>query len=657
MLRRGAIAAVTMITTMGGLAPLSQAKEYPGHWRPGPERYRMPAEPERETIEASDGTELAASVYYPVDRETKDPADGPFPVVLSITPYGKDVPGLNMATVGDPATYVTRGYIYVLADIRGTGDSHGRFQALGPREVADNVEVVRWASRLARSTGKVGMVGGSYLAFNQLATAGAIGPRSALKAIFPIRAHTDFYRDLAVPGGIFNAVFDVPYGLAAQAALHLIGPFFGPDESLDVVNQLADRVADTFEASLVPLIEGGFLGGDYAYDEQYWRERSLVPYIRRIPRNGVAVFADQAWFDIWPRASALVYTMLQNAAAGRSVFKPMRPGQRPDPRFQTAIEAQTHLSDADKAVKLSLEWFDTWLKGRRTGMDRTRRPFRAYELLGGRWVQSATWPPPGVRVRTFYFGPGPTGSAALSRNDGSLGPRPRSRAGADSVYWIGLSSPCARMNDQEFLSGGFQAVGNYLGMKSENPCTFDDRTQHLTSLTYTTAPLTKPMTVAGPIGVDVHATATTDQTEFVATLAVVTPDGGSRPLATGDLLGSLRQLDRRRSWKLDGKLVAPYHPFTRRSERAVPRGAVVRYQFEIPGTLARIAAGNRLRITLATSMTPYLQPKAPDQARLLGGRYDVQRSAARPSAIHVPLIAPARLQTSRVDWGPCSNDC
>lgn len=657
MRRRSQTGTAALIATLALLAPPAGAKENPGQWTPGPQRYEMPADPERQTIVASDGTKLAASVYYPIDPDTDDPAERAFPVVLSITPYGKDVPGLSGATVGDAATYVTRGYIFVLADVRGTGDSEGRFQGLGPREVADNVKVVRWAARLPRSTGKVGMVGGSYLAFNQLATAGAVGRGSALKAIFPIRAHTDFYRDLVVPGGIFNAVFDVPYGLAAQAALHLIGPFFGPQESLDVVNQLADRVADTYEANLVPLIQGGFLGGDYAYYEEYWRERSLVPYIRRIPRNHVAVFADQAWFDIWPRASALVYTMLQNAAAGRSVFKPMRRDQRPDPRFQTAVEAQTHLSDSSKAVMLSLEWFDTWLKGRHTRMNRTRRPFRGYEVLGGRWIESPSWPPPGVRVRTFYFGPGRTGSAPASRNDGSLGVRPRSSRSTDSVQWIGTSSPCARMNDQEFVFGGFQAVGNYLGMKSENPCAFDDRTQHLSSLTYTTPPLRKDMTVAGPVGVDLYATATTDQTELIATLGVVTPDGASRPLATGDLLGSLRQLDRGRSWRLGGRIIAPYHPFTRRSERPVPRGSIVRYQFEIPGMLARIAAGNRLRITLATSMTPYLQPKATDQARLLGGRYEIQRSPSSPSAVHVPLVRPADMHTSRVNWGPCSNDC
>jgi len=213
------------------------------------------------------------------------------------------------------------------------------------------------------------------------------------------------------------------------------------------------------------------------------------------------------------------------------------------------------------------------------------------------------------------------------------------------------------MNDQEFVFGGFQAVANYLGIKSANGCTSDDRSQHPTSLTYTTRPRARPVTVAGPIGVDVYATSTTDQSELVATFAIVSPNGSSRPLASGDLLGSLRKVDRRRSWRGDGALIAPYHPFTRESERPVPAGEVVRYRFEVPGILARVAPGQRLRITLSTAMTPYLEPKMPDQKRLLGGRYEIQRSAAAPSAVHVPLIRPARLHTSPVEWGPCTNDC
>lgn len=49
-------------------------------------------------------------------------------------------------------------------------------------------------------------------------------------------------------------------------------------------------------------------------------------------------------------------------------------------------------------------------------------------------------------------------------------------------------------------------------------------------LTYTSAPFTSPMDVAGPIGVTIRARSNRPQTEWIATLDKVAPDGSSQPL-------------------------------------------------------------------------------------------------------------------------------
>jgi putative CocE/NonD family hydrolase len=290
-------------------------------------------------------------------------------------------------------------------------------------------------------------------------------------------------------------------------------------------------------------------------------------------------------------------------------------------------------------------------------MARTSTPFHAYEIGARRWVETTAWPPPAARVRSLWFGPGRTGTAPLSGNDGSLTAKPPAAGGFDTVRWTGANSPCSRMTDQELIWGFLKTEQDTVGFGYENDCTFDDRSAAAGSLTYTSRPLERPLTIAGPGNVTVYAKATTKNTQWVVTLDDVAPDGGSRPLATGDLIGSLRALDRRRTWFLDGKPIAPYHPFTRASEAAVTPGTVTRYDVELPSILARIAKGHRIRILVQTSDRPYLEPKGPDTAQLFGGVYEVQRTPLAASFANLPVVAPERLRTSTVDWGDCVTDC
>lgn|GEM_PF-6320837 len=54
--------------------------------------------------------------------ETGQPAEGTFPALPSITPYGKKAPPPAAQIGGGAAHYlVKRGYIEVMVDVRGTG--------------------------------------------------------------------------------------------------------------------------------------------------------------------------------------------------------------------------------------------------------------------------------------------------------------------------------------------------------------------------------------------------------------------------------------------------------------------------------------------------------------------------------------------------------
>jgi predicted acyl esterase len=70
---------------------------------------------------------------------------------------------------------------------------------------------------------------------------------------------------------------------------------------------------------------------------------------------------------------------------------------------------------------------------------------------------------------------------------------------------------------------------------------------------------------------------------------------------------------------------------------AVPRGAVTKYQIEVFPTYATIAAGHRIRVTVQTTDFPHLMPTPPQLLKLLGGTYQVQRTATAPSSVTLPL--------------------
>ncbi len=101
-----------------------------------------------------DGVELAATVYRPAGQKE------PLPVIFTLTPYVAD-------SYQDRAIYFARhGYVYVLVDVRGRGDSGGIFNPFA-QEAQDGYDVVEWLARQSWSNGKVAMWGGSYAGFDQ----------------------------------------------------------------------------------------------------------------------------------------------------------------------------------------------------------------------------------------------------------------------------------------------------------------------------------------------------------------------------------------------------------------------------------------------------------------------------------------------------------
>jgi hypothetical protein len=176
---------------IAALAALALAAPAARAWTPEAATYGLGSQTNL-PLTMSDGTVLRTNVYYPTDPSTGQEAAGSFPVLLSQTPYGKDdgsAAGSSSLSelAGESSYLVQRGYIDVVADVRGTGGSQGEWGLFDPIQGQDGATLVDWAAKLPHADGDVGLLGASYLGIN-LARARAQPPGHDRHLGLPARA-------------------------------------------------------------------------------------------------------------------------------------------------------------------------------------------------------------------------------------------------------------------------------------------------------------------------------------------------------------------------------------------------------------------------------------------------------------------------------------
>jgi hypothetical protein len=624
------------------------------HWKPEKAVYGT-ASTNDISVKGAGGTTIRVNEIYPTTASGK-PAKGPFPVLLTMTPYGKGQGGSSSpgsaatsssgAATGGADNYLAqRGYIEVVEDVRGTGDSNGSWGLFDPIQQKDAIKVLDWAAHLPHSDGQVATYGPSYLGIDQMLLAGAVGPHSPLKAIFPMVTANDIYRDTSFMGGLLDFEFSEAY-LGLTAGTNTANPPGDTASDPTLLSDLAGIEADhanglaSYHAATTKNI---LSGGDEAYDGSYWQARNPQNVIARVVANRIPAYLIGGEFDIFQNGEPLNFAELQNAWAGRGVHAPMVAGQRTTGRYQLIDGPWEHLNGSSVNVDpLELEWFDTWLKHERTGMAETPTPLHYYDLGSGQFRETSTYPFTGAVPTRLYFGEGGTLTSSAPAATGTGGTLPVATPSlpaltSDTLVWSPVGAACGRSIDQ-WSMGGISVPAGSAGLLA--PCATDDQLTQAgpEATTYTSAPFSHAAAVAGPITATVYASATTAETELVAELEDVTPSGASFPLTQGALLGSLRAVDQTRSWSANGMTLLPYHPYTQASARPVTPGAVTKYQIQIFPTLATIAAGDRLRLTLSTTDTPHLTPLPQQLPKLAGGVYTIDRSASAPSSLTLEML-------------------
>ncbi len=165
-------------------------------------------------VPTRDSTPLCANIFRPA-------GGGPVPVILCISPYGKDTPVMHrdreygsesdtsphaIWETPDPSWWVPRGYAMMRVDARGAFKSPGRRDFMSRKDQEDYYDMIEWAGTQPWSNGKVGLLGISYYAMSQWPVAALNPPH--LAAIIPWEGMVDIYREWGRQGGMYYCFTD-----------------------------------------------------------------------------------------------------------------------------------------------------------------------------------------------------------------------------------------------------------------------------------------------------------------------------------------------------------------------------------------------------------------------------------------------------------------
>jgi predicted acyl esterase len=318
-----------------------------------------------------DGIKVAVDIYRPE-------AEGQYPGLLSMSPYIKEIqqqpPELSHdIEAGATSFFVPRGYVHIVAQIRGTGFSQGQYNFLSTIEQQDGYDLVEWIAQQPWCDGNVGMLGDSYFAIIQYLVAAQQPPH--LKCISPCDGLTDPYRHFVYRGGLFNSWFMGMWGTELVRQCLWPGAVEG---KLPPSNLFVDWAS-------------------HSEDGPYFWERAArtkldkikVPMLSIVPQSFTHITGQLYAYPIIEVPKKLLVV----------------PSSGP--------HANVHFLRNKALNEQLLRWFDHWLKGIDTGiMDEPE--VAIYDAITEEWRYENEYPLARTEWTKFYLRSNPEGPATES---------------------------------------------------------------------------------------------------------------------------------------------------------------------------------------------------------------------------------------------------
>jgi predicted acyl esterase len=500
---------------------------------------------------ASDGVQLRTTVTGAAPLSAR-------PTLVEFSPYGR------ASGTFDPGP----DYNQLLVQIRGTGDSHGSFDALGPRTQQDVAQALGWACHQPFSDGRLALNGFSASAITIYNSLHLRLP--CVKAALLKSGTFELYRDLLVPGGLNNLV-------PGAGVVALIG---GP-----AIEQGADRDPATILDAAGGMLDAGLSDIGHPTLDSWWRERGFRGDVNHLP-----VLAIDGFFDVESRGAFEGYQRLRRDGAHLVVIG----GHEGAPKGTDGGAAEMH-AWLDRYVRRIANGVahhprvQLWLSdGDRVAM--YNGTFRRYD--------ATDWPVPGTKWRSLWLGAG-----------GTLGKRAATATTAS--YPAAVSSTFSTDPPNAGIVGGF----GFNALSTAFPQVSDMNATEPLGLSYTTAPLTADLLSAGPAALDVTLSSTASETPIWTVLTDVSPDGVSHPLTAGRLSSAFPRISRSRSLIRGGRIVQPLN----RLNKKEPSTAARRYRVELWPVGNRFKAGDRIRLDIVGASAATLPGTPAINTITLGG--------------------------------------
>lgn len=520
-------------------------------------------------IAMPDGAKLAASLYTPRGSHER------LPTILVRLPYHR----LRYPEAYNSGLFFARsGYAVLVVDLRGTGESEGQFMPWADA-ASDAVASMEWIARQRWSNGKIGTFGCSALGETQLVSqdrapsswqamiaSGAGGAVGSLAG-----RHTYF--------GIFEGgVFQLASGFGWFVRWGAPRPEASPARAFDHGEVLRELPISTLVESVRPGANAYNAFMSLPLGDPKWND---LGYLADDTRLHVPALLINTWGDQTVQDTLVLsehWRRQLSADAAQRLKVVISPGlhcghEQNDAR---GTFGELSIANADWPYRdLYLKWFDYWLRGATRALDDL--PTYSFYVVGAdRWLHAESWPPRDATAERWFLGS--SGRANSRSGNGVLSSRPLPQASNDTWRY----DPADPVPS---VGGPLCCTGNAADRPGPADQTRVEERDDV--LVYTSGLLDEDKWIAGPITAHLVVSSSCKDTDVVARLVDVWPDGR----ATSIQEGALRL--RYRNGISAPALLEPGKP--------------VRAVVDLRSIAYRIAKGHRLRLDLTSSSFPRLE--------------------------------------------------
>jgi putative CocE/NonD family hydrolase len=554
------------------------------------------------TMKTRDGVTLRADIYRPA-------GEGPFPVLLTRTPYNKD----NFAGFGQQGA--ARGFMVVAQDVRGRYSSDGEWYPF-KHESDDGYDTVEWAAALPHSNGKVGMFSGSYVGATQMLAAIAHPPH--LAGICPVVTASNYHENWTYQGGAFEQWFNESWtsGLAQDTLNRTIrentnarvGSTVLPLNQYPVFNISPPQNAAGLTSAVAPYFLDWL--AHPAYDD-YWKQWSIEENFQNIQVPALTI---AAWYDIFQGGSLRNYMGIKEHGGSEAARK----GQH----LLVAIGGHSgwgrKVGDVDFGPQapfdeneVTLDWYDYLFLGKQNEF--AGKPVRIFVMGKNEWRDEDSWPLERARSTRYFLHS--SRNANSVGGDGALSTAAPGAEAADSYVY----DPA---NPVPTVGGPLCCDGTHLAGGPRDQKEVEARQD---VLVFSTPPLEEDVEVTGPVSLDLFAKTSAADTDFTGKLVDVAPDGTAINLT-------------------EGILRARYRESTKAAPKPIKPGEVYEYRIDLWSTSNVFLKGHRIRLEVSSSNFPRFDRNlntGKDDAsdgEMVKATNTVLHDGAHPSALILPVV-------------------